>query len=94
MHMIDPSDGLERAVTLEILDIGYDMLDAKMLTDCDAFLFCFDLTSQESFYQLSELFQMKLEIDLFGEDRGESEDDSLQRSASMNTLSMAKKGTA
>lgn len=50
MHMIDPSDGLERAITLEILDIGYDMLDPKMLTDCDAFLFCFDLTSQESFY--------------------------------------------
>ena len=33
---------------------------------------------------------MKLEIDLFGDK--ESEEDSLQRSASMNTLTMAKKG--
>lgn len=94
MHMIDPSDGLERAVTLEIKDIGHAMLDPKMLENCDAFLFCFDLTNMESFYSLSELFQMKLEIDLFGEN-GSNEDigggGGDMQAASMNTLSMAKK---
>jgi len=54
--MIDPSDGLNRVVNLTIVDIGSHVLREQMLADCDAVLFCYDVTSQESFYALSHLF--------------------------------------
>ena len=50
MNMIDPSDGLNRVVNLTIVDIGSHVLKEQMLLDCDAVLFCYDVSNQESFY--------------------------------------------
>lgn len=56
MNMIDPSDGLNRVVNLTICDIGHDTLKEQMLKDADAVLFCYDVTSEESYFALSSLF--------------------------------------
>lgn len=60
MNMIDPFDGLNRVVNLTIVDIGHHVLKEQMLADCDAVIFCYDVTSQESYFSLSSLFQMKI----------------------------------
>lgn len=82
MNMIDPFDGLNRLVNLTIVDIGHHVLKDSMLTDCDAFIFCFDIASQESFYSLSSLFQMKLQMEYATED----DDDEEEMPAAMATL--------
>ena len=58
--MIDPSDGLNRVVNLTIIDIGHNTLKEHMLADADAVLFCYDVSNQESFFELSSLFQLKM----------------------------------
>ena len=45
MNMIDPSDGLNRVVNLTIVDIGSHVLKEQMLLDCDAVLFCYDVSN-------------------------------------------------
>ena len=61
--MIDPNDGLNRVVNLTIVDIGHQVLKEQMLQDCDAVLFCYDVTSEESFFALSSLFQLKMQME-------------------------------
>ena len=61
--MIDPSDGLNRVVNLTIKDIGHSMLKEQMLADADAVLFCYDVANQESFFSLSSLFQLKMQME-------------------------------
>ena len=71
-----------------------------MLVDCDAVLFCFDVNSQDSFYALSELFQMKMQLEYnlieesgtvdADEDDDDDESEELKElSAAMSTLSMS-----
>mmetsp|Transcript_16349 Transcript_16349/g.22096 ORF Transcript_16349/g.22096 Transcript_16349/m.22096 type:complete len:181 (+) Transcript_16349:914-1456(+) len=91
MNMIDPSDGLNRVVNLTIVDIGSHVLKEQMLLDCDAVLFCYDVTSQESFYALSNLFQvnMLLEHALTEEaGAGGNDTDEEDLTAAMATLTM------
>ena len=61
--MIDPSDGLNRVVNLTIKDIGHATLKEQMLSDADAVLFCYDVTNEESFFALSALFQLKMQME-------------------------------
>ncbi len=61
--MIDPSDGLNRVVNLTIVDIGNRVFKEQMLSDCDATLFCYDVTGEESFFALSSLFQRKMQME-------------------------------
>ena len=63
MNMIDPNDGLNRVVNLTIVDIGNKVFKEQMLQDCDAVLFCYDVTSEESFFDLSSLFQLKMQME-------------------------------
>ena len=35
----------------------------SMLTEQDALIFCYDVTNQESFYSLSKLFQMNMQME-------------------------------
>ena len=82
--MIDPSDGLNRVVNLTIKDIGHTMLKDAMILDADALLFCYDVTNEESFFALSSLFQMKMQVE-YSQNDGEEEDDNEAMSA-MATL--------
>ena len=63
MNMIDPSDGLNRVVNLTIQDIGAEVVREQMMADADAILFCYDITNEESFFALSALFQMKMQME-------------------------------
>jgi len=83
--MIDPSDGLNRVVNLTIKDIGHTMLKDSMILDADALLFCYDVTNEESFFALSSLFQMKMQVE-YSQNDGEEEDDNEAMSA-ITTLS-------
>ena len=85
MNMIDPSDGLNRVVNLTIKDIGHTMLKDSMILDADALLFCYDVTNEESFFALSSLFQMKMQVE-YSQNDGEEEDDNEAMSA-ITTLS-------
>lgn len=60
MNMIDPSDGLNRVVNLTIVDIGHSHLKESLLQEVDAVLFCYDITNEESFFGLSQIFQFKM----------------------------------
>jgi len=75
MNMIDPSDGLNRVVNLTIKDIGHTMLKDAMILDVDALLFCYDVTNEESFFALSSLFQMKMQVEYSQNDGGEEDED-------------------
>lgn len=75
MNMIDPSDGLNRVVNLTIKDIGHTMLKDAMILDADALLFCYDVTNEESFFALSSLFQMKMQVEYSQNDGGEEDED-------------------
>jgi len=85
MNMIDPSDGLNRLVNLTIKDIGHTILKDAMILDADALIFCYDVTNAESFFALSSLFQMKMQVE-YSQNDGEEEDDNEAMSA-ITTLS-------
>ena len=61
--MIDPSDGLNRVVNLTIVDIGHNRLKESLLQEVDAVLFCYDITNEESFFGLSQIFQFKMQME-------------------------------
>ena len=92
MNMIDPSDGLNRVVNLTIVDIGHSHLKESLLQEVDAVLFCYDITNEESFFGLSQIFQFKMQMEystLAGnEDENEqnNEDDFGAMPAAMATL--------
>ena len=52
-----------------------------MLLDADAVIFCYDVTNEESFYSLSELFQLKMQAEY---STGADDNDDM---AAMETLS-------
>ena len=83
--MIDPCDGLNRVVNLTIKDIGHATLKESMLADADAILFCYDVTSEESFFSLSSLFQLKMQME-YSSSSQEAQDDLDMMPAAMATL--------
>ena len=89
--MIDPSDGLNRVVNLTIKDIGHATLKEQMLSDADAVLFCYDVTNEESFFALSSLFQLKMQME-YSTMEDDTEDYSMQ--SAMDTLSQHTNGAA
>ena len=46
-----------------------------MILDVDALLFCYDVTNEESFFALSSLFQMKMQVEYSQNDGGEEDED-------------------
>ena len=86
--MIDPSDGLNRVVNLTIQDIGHETLKEQMLSDADAVLFCYDVTNEESFFALSSLFQLKMQMEYstMADNNNEAEDGYESMPAAMATL--------
>ena len=55
-----------------------------MLSDADAVLFCYDVTNEESFFALSSLFQLKMQME-YSTMADDTEDYSMQ--SAMDTLS-------
>jgi len=63
MTMVDPTDGLSRNVQLRIIDIGSEYVRSNHVKDMDGLIVCYDVTSMESFYGLSSLFQLKMQVE-------------------------------
>ena len=61
--LVDPGDGLTRHIQITIKDIGSKIMKESMLAEQDALIFCYDVTNQESFYSLSKLFQMNMQLE-------------------------------
>ena len=60
-----------------------------MLLDADAVIFCYDVTNEESFYSLSELFQLKMQAE-YSTGADDNEDmDAMATLAQHETMSAA-----
>ena len=56
MQMVDPTDGLSRNLSLQVMDVGSEQLTGQYLMQMDGIITMFDVTDLESFYELSSLF--------------------------------------
>ena len=61
MSMLDPSDGMQRDVTLNLKDVGAKVLKDSMLNEQDVLIMCYDVSNAESFYSLSKMFQVNMQ---------------------------------
>jgi hypothetical protein len=50
MYMLDQDGQKSRQVTLNIKDIGSKFINTEVLEDQDAFVVCFDITNDDSFF--------------------------------------------
>lgn len=60
--MLDQDGQKSRQVTLNIKDIGSKFINTEVLEDQDAFVICFDITNDDSFFQISKIASMLQEI--------------------------------
>ena len=64
MFMFDNQGVRTRKVSLNIRDVGHRFLRESMLQEQDMFIVCFDITNQDSFFGMSKICKMLMEMQL------------------------------
>lgn len=62
MYMLDIKGVRNRQVNLNIRDMGYRYAKDTLVREMDAFIVCFDITNQDSFFEVSKICKMLMEV--------------------------------
>lgn len=62
MYMLDSKGRKNRQVNLNIRDVGHKYARDSMVKEMDAFIVCFDITKQDSFFEVSKICKMLMEV--------------------------------
>lgn len=62
MFMLDKDGQRTREVTLNIKDVGHKFIQKDCLAEQDAYVICYDITDESSFYGISEIAKLLQEI--------------------------------
>lgn len=62
MFMLDKDGQRTREVTLHIKDVGHKFIQKDCLADQDAYVICYDITDESSFYGISDIVKLLQEI--------------------------------
>ena len=64
MYMLDNNGTRNRKINLSIRDVGHRFVRDNMLADQDAFIVCYDVTNQETFFDVSQICKTITEMQL------------------------------
>ena len=62
MYMLDIKGVRNRQVNLNIRDVGHRYTKDTLVREMDAFIVCFDITQQDSFFEVSKICKMLMEV--------------------------------
>ena len=62
MYMLDNNGTRNRKINLSIRDVGHRFVRDNMLADQDAFIVCYDVTNQETFFDVSQICKTIIEM--------------------------------